>query len=506
MFSTQTADRQESCRCIRMGSRNALVAAITFLLVPIVDAQEAWEFSPYKIRVWTALHSSAALTPNYKRALYETIEQRAESEMPAVWDLSVESPPGLLATAMSVDLELVQRESIEQVAADVLEGDKLMLLSIAATPRGFQVQAREFDCRTRTLGPVIERSTRQLEMLDTECFSAILAAFGALVRIEQGEGRHLTVRLRAGGLITDLNSPAYIDVGDILQPILRRNDRVGQPSSIHVVPWTYLQVERRVEINPNLLEVYVHSSWRSPIRGGTSARREQYGMVIRPTASLTVLQVEAKPMRRGDTPYPLEGMEIYAKRPSTEAPPTTAEEKQAAEKRNPPEFLGRTDWRGALSISRGDLPLRLLYIKSGGQLLARLPIVPGLNTTQIAQVADDDPRLQAEGYIQGFNGEVMDVVAQRQMHAARIRKRLAAGEVEEAGQILERFRELPSRNDMVRELDQQQTRQRTSTNRMVQQRIERLYADTRQMLSKYLDPNLDGALLNEVNGARSSGE
>jgi len=482
------------------------VVATGFLLASAAAAQESWEFSPYKVRVWVAIDSSAGLTPAYRKQLDKTLEQRAESQMPAVWDLSTSSPPGALAAAMSLDLNSVQRADVERVAADVLDCDKLMLLSVRATSRAFQVQAREMDGRTRRFGPVIERSVRQLRMLDAECFSAILSAFGAMVRIEQGEGRHLTVRLRAGGLITDRASPAYIAEGDVLQPVIRRNDRLGQPTSINVVQWTYLQVERRSEINPNLLEVYVHSGWRSPIRGNTGSRREQYAFVIRPTHVSTNLLVEARPLRRGDEPYPLEGMEIYSKRPSTEPPSQLPEERQAAEKRNPPEYLGRTDWRGAVAIPRGDLPLRLLYIKNGSQLLARLPIVPGLDLSQVAQVPDDDPRLQAEGYIKGYNGELTDLVAQRQMYATQIRKRLAEGQVAEAEKLLERFRELPSRNNMVRELDQQQTRQKTSPTRTVQQRIERLYADTRKMVTKYLDPSLDGALLTELNQARAGGK
>jgi hypothetical protein len=380
----------------------------------------------------------------------------------------------------------------------LLENDKLFLVQLGTNPRETVIRVREVDCRTRHLGPVIERRLRQSDRLAAETFSALVQSFAPLVRIESGEEKTLVTRLRAGGLILDPESPAYVDTGDVLQPIVRRNDRLGKPTRIDVVDWTFLEVTKRNETNPNLLECHVHSAMRSPIRGRGGSRREQYALGLRLTFPNTRIDVLAQVPSK-ETPYALPGLEVYAKRPSTAPPPQTPEEKVAEAKANPAELLGYTDWRGSYTVQPGDQPLRIVYLKNGGQLLRRLPIVPGLQPTHRIEVPDDDPRLMAEGFIRGFHGEIMDLVAQRKILEVRIRKRIEESKVEEATQLIAELRSLPSRSDMARRLDQAQNRQIKSPNRFVQGHIDTMYGDTRTMLNQYLNPDLPNQLNAELN-------
>ena len=470
----------------------------------VTRAQDSWEFSPYDIRVWVAFDPTSALTPAARQRLQTVLVQRAESEMSAVWQLTTSEPPDKLTAAMTIDLELVHGDDVQREVPSELNRDKIMFLQIVATPTEYVAKVRELDCHTRTLGPVITRVIRQSHSLATDCFTAILEAFAPLVRIERGQANRKLVRLRAGGLILDTDSPVSLQTGDLLQPIIRRNDRRGQPSNITVVPWTFLQVEQPSALSPNLWEVYVHSGWGQPFRGQRGARRQQFALGIRPTGTSTELRIDAKPLRREDTPYPLAGLEVYARRPSTDPPPRSAEEKLAAQRRNPLIFLGRTDWRGELGIGQGDTPLRMLYIKSGNTPLARLPLVPGLNRAAVARIADDDARLQAEGYLQGYEGDVMDVVGQIQLLSTLFHQRLADGKLNEAERLLEQFRALPTRIDLLRELEQQKIRQRSSPNRLVQRRIESLFASARKTVTNYLDPNLASQLLDKLNRAKQA--
>lgn len=481
----------------------ALLIALLFTALPVYG-QGSWEYDPYQMELWTAVAPELPWTEADQAAFDQDMVERSEAFVGAEWRLKAVAPPEELLSALTIDLTWITVADIEALNPEVLKNDKLMLLSLKATPRDYAVEIRELDCRTRTFGPVVKKRFRQRTQISSIAFSSMIEAFAAMVRIEAGESRSLTVRVRAGGLVMDQESPAFVADGDVLEPIVRRNDRLGKPESVEVVEWTFLQVESHDSANPSLLEVAVHSGWRSPIRGRAGSRREQYGLAIRPTRPSTDLFVEAK-VRRNETPYPLSGLEIYAKEPSTEPAPETIEERKAAEKRNPPEFLGYTDWRGTVEVGPHEIPLRLVYIKNGGQLLARLPIVPGLAPRRVAQVPDDDPRLQAEGYIKGFNGELMDLVAQRQILAARIRKRITEGKPDEAEELLEQFRQLASRNDMQRRLDQQQNRQDVPPNRAVAARIDKLYADTRTALANYLDPELGSKLLSELEKAKQGG-
>ena len=78
-------------------------------------------------------------------------------------------------------------------------------------------------------------------------------------------------------------------------------------------------------------------------------------------------------------------------------------------------FVGRTDWDGRLRIEPNEDPLRLLYVKNGGAVLARLPIVAGLHEWDVADLSGDDTRLQAEAYIRGVQNSIIDLVAVREL-------------------------------------------------------------------------------------------
>ena len=218
------------------------------------------------------------------------------------------------------------------------------------------------------------------------------------------------------------------------------------------------------------------------------------------------MTVQVRALKTGEPAVPLGGLELYSKVPLAEPPrERTADEAKAEEQRNPAEFVGLTDWRGQIAIAPSAAPLRLMYVKNGGQLLARLPIVAGYHSQQVAEVPDDNPRLQAEGFIRGMNGQIMDLVAQRQILTAHIRKRITENKLDEAQQLLEQLRTLKTRNDVQRELDMQARRQLASPYLSVQARIDKLYGDTRALLAKFLDADLPNQLMAEIRQAREGG-
>ena len=112
-------------------------------------------------------------------------------------------------------------------------------------------------------------------------------------------------------------------------------------------------------------------------------------------------------------------------------------------------FIGRTDWNGRLWVEKTDQPLRLLYVKNGGAVLARLPFVPGLYPKVVADLSGDDIRLQAEAYIRGVQNSIVDLVAIRELFKARIRIRLERGEMDKAEDLLNALRDQPSMRGFV---------------------------------------------------------
>ncbi len=242
--------------------------------------------------------------------------------------------------------------------------------------------------------------------------------------------------------------------------------------------WTFLTVTGSKGLQ---LQCQVHSGMTSPLGGRTSTRTVRLALLAKPRLEATELEVQTQ----GDKPVALGGYEIYSKPPDSEDA----------------ELLGVTDWRGRFAITKKPNPLQILYVRNGGRLLARLPVVAGLDPLVTAQVPDDDPRLFAEGYVKGLQNRVMDLVSRRELYAARFRRLLQKKEFEQAKALLEEFRALESRSDLARQLDQQEQRVK-STDRRVQTKIDQLFTDTRQLILKFLDPRTTNQLAEELLRAR----
>jgi hypothetical protein len=74
---------------------------------------------------------------------------------------------------------------------------------------------------------------------------------------------------------------------------------------------------------------------------------------------------------------------------------------------------------------------------------------------------------------------------------------MAIERLDEAKALLEEFRTLETRSDLTRQLDQQEQRVRSS-DRRVQAKIDKLFSDTRQLLTRFLDPRTSNELAEEL--------
>ncbi len=191
---------------------------------------------------------------------------------------------------------------------------------------------------------------------------------------------------------------------------------------------------------------------------------------------------------RGEAKRPLAGYEIHA---------------QGADSKST-ELLGRTDGEGSLAIAPAAGGLRILLVKNGGELLARLPLVPGVSHSLTAVIADDDRRLEVEGVITGLQERFVDLLARRQVLAARVRARIDKEKWDEAKTLLDELRKLDARPH-YEELKQ---RRRTliSDDPLVQRKVNKLFDDTQQVVSRFLDPGDVDRLEREMNEAKSRGK
>lgn len=488
------------------------------------EKQAAWQYDPYRIKVWVALDYHGALTPALLASIRERCLDSAEAVAFSTWALEVEAVPDAMLRADMVhhlgeitdnqfyslaglstvrvlepgkppprrrsSSEKDEEEQEDKYAvsanADYLRDvinqyDKIMLLSVKASPLGYAVSCREVDTVTRNFGLLHRRETRQRGMLPDHAFGVVYDAFRPIVRIQSvaGNGKDAEGLIRAGGLIEGPESPSKVEVNDALLPIVRTNDRLGQPkkvNGIRATEWSYLHVTER---DGEGVTMRLHSALRGPLGGRGGSRVQRVALKVRPRSTTTTVRLVSKGRER-----PLSGYEIYSRHVT---------------EKNDSVFVGLTNWNGEIEVGQyGEFPLRLLYIKNGGSLLAGIPLLPGHYEFQQAAMRDDEIRLQAEAFVRSMQNIIVDTVAQRQMMTTTIEKLVKEGDREAAREELAKYRKLATLTSVLDLLNRRKKDMITSDRRM-QMQIDLMFQDTQELAIEYLDDKGESRLNRLVN-------
>ena len=487
--------------------RWCLLVCGLLLCTSVAVGQETWEYSPYRIAVWLSFDQCADFTPELQAHVQKRLQQQSAVVAGATWRLEFLQPPEALRYEAHAALDKVDTDLVVETELELLDTyDKLMLVTVHRNFTDIEVRARELDCRTRFWGPTRQQTLRQMRMLPRYVFATMKDAFAPVTRIDFVEDLLAVVRVRAAGLIFENEPPVKVSTGDVLIPVVRRNGRSGQPlkAGIEVLPWTYLMA---IQKNGYELDCMIHSGLRTALRGRTSTRTQRYALGVRLQGDETELQLVTPPGPDDEPPKYLTGYDVYSKDPVVEFP--ADDEPKTQKKKELPPKMGRSDWRGVVKVPKGDLPLRILYVKNGEQLLARLPMVPGLYPLESSQVRDDDKRLRAETYNREIQSNILSLEVKRQIMAARIRKRIEEGKLDGedgAEAVLAELREIPDRSGLLIRLEEY--RQKVIEDSQVYQdarknaKISRLFNKTKDILARFLDPNLVNVLQAEITAAR----
>jgi hypothetical protein len=398
--------------------------------------------------------------------------------------------------------------------------DKVIMLLIGMDGDEFTFRCREIDCPMQFFGPVFQSRVRHWSVAERVASDTIVRCFAPVARVEEAEARSANIRVRSGGLIVDDENPARLRVGDVMQPIIRRDDRNGLPVLLQPLGFTYAAMTATDGIKGEV-NVYTYSGGPG-LQGRQNRRTQRVLLRVRPTTERSDVSIAV----RGEPGKVQAGCFIYDRDLLTE---------QFS-------LVGRTDWRGRLTIQAParpvgilseavraarlkakveaerlerqreeaaqavllatraegkeetmetdagairaastlhdtsvaahrenddgndpdvitlNQPLVMLYIKSGDMVLAKLPYVPGQQDVDVAELSDDSLRLKAESFVRGFQGEILDLIGLRNILAARIRLYMKDNQVEKARAALEDFRRLRTFNEMRDQLSQIQRR------------------------------------------------
>ncbi|MEM0925330.1 MAG: hypothetical protein AAGJ83_04780 [Planctomycetota bacterium] len=362
--------------------------------------------------------------------------------------------------------------------------DKIFIVKIADDSDGQRVEVSEMETLMQSFGEVASAPYYSTADLPSVVGFCITQAFSPMVRIDDAGMKTASGMLRAGNLIMDENSPANIPVGAALEPMVRKNDRNGKPILIGRLDWAFLIATERAEAK---VEMDYYSGMPGGLQGRKNKRTFKMARMQRPKFESTLLRLHAK----GRDDIPLIGYELY--------------EKELKSKKMT--FVGRTDWNGRLQVEKSDQPMRLLYVKNGGAVLARLPMVPGLTTIEVADMSGDDLRLEAESYVRGVQNAIIDLVAIRKLLAARIRLRLKKGQMEEAENLLNALMEQPTNEQLSNDMGKKQAMFVKEIGRNANQRrkVDLMFKETREMLGKQINPTIIRELEADLRRARENG-
>ncbi len=447
------------------------------------SAQTVWELTPYRVGVIVAAGSTPELTSGLQADLKKDLTRRADALIGAAWKVSLVDMPAGLESAMVSDLQAVTTDSLPQEWLDSEQFDKIMLVAVLPGPVGHRVAARELDVRTRTWSTVVSVPVWHLAKLRDAAFWAMQSAFAPLAQIAavDPDTKEVILRLRAAGF--PARDPSFVPArpGDLFQPVIRYNERSGRLRGVNPIPWTLLTVEK---VNPSGLSCKLHTGLRTPLSGRRRGRVEQLALGVIPPGKPTRLELHS----RTDASQVLAGYDVYSHPPDSKAT----------------ELLGRTDRQGSLMIEPGGHPLRVLLVKHGGEFLARLPLVPGIDAEVAAGIANDDQRLEVEGFIKGIEEELIDLVTRREVLKALIQKRIEEKQFDEADKLVWEFRSLKSRDDFILSLTQEQKKV-YSDDKLMQARIDQMFKKTRELVHEYLNPAVVDRLVAQIREARDSG-
>ena len=425
-------------------------------------AQAVWELTPYRLHVYLAAEPTPELPQAALDEMGSDLIARVDGEIGAAWDMTVSQPEAPLQRAMLATLEEV---GVDAIPTEALEHDKVTLVTISPEVVGFRVSARELDVRTQLFSTVVTKDVYQEALLSDMLFSAVLEAFAPLASIKNGDEDKIELRLRAGRLSTRNASLLAVKPGAVFVPVIRYDDREGKPKKILTLPWSYFLVE---DVDQSRLTCKLYSGLHSALAGRRRGRVQQLALAVKPPQKPTRLLLRA----RTDAERPLVGYDVFLQKPGEKAT----------------ERQGRTDQNGSILIPPTPDLLRVMYIRNGGQLLAKLPLVPGLEETVTAAVIDDSQRLAAEAIIMAAQEELLDLVTRRAVLIARIQAALKAGKPEEADELLVKLYALKTRDQFTQQLDMEHNKI-ISDDPLIQRRVDVMFDKIHKQVVQHLDPN-----------------
>lgn len=444
-----------------------------------------WDYQPYRIRAIVALDVPGGIAEQLTAEIPTYLERRVVAAIGPIWSFDIELATGALRRHVLSDVAA----RLDKPPADIpwADVDKLVLISLRWSPNGYSLAAREFDTIVQRWSTPIRRVARQPDALPEAVFAIICQTIAPIAQFEVAadDEKHAILTPRGASLMRPGTAEPWTKPGDVYLPILRRTSRGGElvENGIQIVPWTFLEVVENGNTESPRIAAQIHSGTRRPLAARRQGRVEQVAIALRSDPAPTVLRIHS----RVADDKPLVGYEVFAQ--------TDPNRPDALAR------LGATGRDGTLEVPPAARRVRLLIVKNGGHLLARLPIVPGAQAQVDVPLPDDDARLAAETHLASVREDLIDVVARRNILMARARQKIKDKDFDAAEKLVLEINQLPGRAQFNMELTNARRRMRSPDPR-IQRRIDQLFDGTQSALTQYLDTRPVNDLTNELRAAQ----
>ncbi|MCA9101880.1 MAG: hypothetical protein KDA63_12045, partial [Planctomycetales bacterium] len=327
-----------------------LGASLLLASARVTMAQSLWELSPYRVKIVLLAPHTGGASHEALAIVQQSLVDGCTATVGATWEVAVETVPfeeshieAVFATGIDggVNDDLASNDTTDGAnITDDGEGDtpkatsraparlppqttlvnshvgskptldKLFVVAVLGNDSGYRVAVREYDVRTQSWSPVVERRTVILAELGDIAFRSVIDAFAPLAMIVSAEHKTATIRVRGAALPTRDPTLQFVAPGDLFRPVVRHNDRDGAVRAVQTIPWTYLLVDSYDDTD---LDCRIVTGLRSPISARRRGRVEQLAIMMRftPGPTRVVLRSLSEPR------VPLVGCTVYAYSPQS---------------------------------------------------------------------------------------------------------------------------------------------------------------------------------------------
>lgn len=375
--------------------------------------------TPYAVRLSLAV-DHPALSAQGRRDLFDEVRASARRCLGVQWQLELHED----TTLHPVTADGLRRRPPPEDRSESCHVE----IALHGVGAAFQLDARGYQAITGTT-PIESQLIYDPRDLALAILSSAFLVVRPMAIVESVDGPAVRAVLRAGDLVAADEDFNVATASRHFVPMLVSRTREGLVDRVQEIPWT---IVTRETVTGGRMESTLRSGLRSPIGGKQRGRVQTILVGIRSRHPETVLELATQ--ARPSLPLIAHRIEIRPNpeiaRPDQEAPDATLERTLL------------TDRRGTARLKQGT-EVVWLFAYSGRQLLARVPVLPGMAERLRLEVPDDSARLAAETELSLLQGELIEAVAERNTVAARVRAAVKKNQADVAKAAAAELRALP---------------------------------------------------------------